>query len=164
LKLSSKAAKAIAMALAEGGRGDLVQRYLKQAKSLKGPKVRRPSQMAKRLKQDAGKESWKEIKEAVMARVLKERGERCEWCERPCEDAHHIISGSGKRRVFEAPDTVAGICRDCHRAYERADIIILGWALAWAYNHGFGRAHEEIRRRLDKACAIKLLTAMSAVR
>lgn len=125
-------------------------------KSLKPAKSKRGARVARHLKRDLGKITWADVKQAVRTRVLVERGGRCEWaCERLCDDPHHLISGSGKKRVFEAPNTVSGICRTCHRLYEKADVDTLQRAASWALNHGFTLALNEILRRLDKAIALR---------
>lgn len=135
---------------------EAAQEVLGPKRSVLKPKSKRPAKVAKHLKRDLGKITWADVKQAVRTRVLTERGGRCEWqCERLCDDPHHLISGSGKKRVFEAPNTVAGICREHHRLYEKADIETLLRALVWAHDHRFHLAHAEITRRLDKAQAVR---------
>ena len=95
---------------------------------------------------------WAAIKDAVARRVDRERQGRCEWaCEQRAEDPHHILGGSGRRKAMEAPETVAGVCRSCHRAFERGDLETLLRALKWARGHGFQVAAKGILRRMEKA-------------
>jgi NAD-dependent dihydropyrimidine dehydrogenase PreA subunit len=91
------------------------------------------------------------VRVEVFARVDRERQGRCEWyCAQPATDLHHIMNG-GRRTVEERIDTCAGICRGCHRAYEKADRAVLRNAATWAVEHGFREAGREIAHRIDKA-------------
>jgi hypothetical protein len=91
------------------------------------------------------------VRAEVFARVDRERQGRCEWyCAQGATDLHHVLNG-GRRESEERVDTCAGICRDCHRAYEKADPTVLRNAATWAVEHGFREAAREIAHRIDKA-------------
>lgn len=150
MKLSAAMARRLEKDLIRRGCADLADKYLTQRRSAK-PKSKRPSQIAKAVKEATKRAKWRDIRSLVIARVHRERQGLCEFlCGQPADDPHHIISGSGKKRLFEAPETVAGICRLCHRAYEKADIETLERAALWASSHGFGAALKEIRYRLSR--------------
>jgi hypothetical protein len=102
-----------------------------------------------RLTKEQKLERWAAIKEAVKTRLV---DGRCEWgCGQMADDPHHLLSGNGRRTEYESPETVAGICTYCHRAYERADPEVLARALRWAIRLRFRMAEREIRHRTAKS-------------
>ncbi len=65
-------------------------------------------------------------------------------------EAHHMVSGSGKRRQHESIETMAPTCVACHRQAHAGDEATLRAILAWADRHGSPLARSEVRRRLEK--------------
>jgi hypothetical protein len=121
---------------------------------------RAPGKKAKEEKRATTAERWETTKAAVRERVERERQGRCEWaCPRPCDDPHHLLGGKN-RKTCEAPETVAGVCRVCHRAWERNDEETLARAFAWAREHRFVRAMRAIEDRMERVVAAR----MSAMR
>lgn len=114
-----------------------------------------PTRAEDKAAKDAARQArWNAIKGAVLVRAESHSNGRCEWlCGSEIADPHHLIGGSGRRRVEESPETVAAICRECHDGYEANDPAILDRARAWAEWHGFWRALGAIDRRIAKAKA-----------
>lgn len=114
-----------------------------------------PTKAQSKAKRDASHAAeWALIKMEVSERAESESGGRCEWfCPGEINDPHHLLGGSGRRRVEEAVDTVAGICRECHDGYEDNNPEVLERARKWAERHGFWRALGAIDRRIAKAKA-----------
>lgn len=65
-------------------------------------------------------------------------------------EAHHVVSGNGKRREHEALGTLASTCPGCHGRAHAGDINTLMALARWTRVHGSEEAREEIRRRLAK--------------
>lgn len=139
----------------ELARRDQAKRARKARAKALGRHGRAPGKTAaeRRAERDA---RWDATRSAVAQRVDRERQGRCEWtCERRADDPHHILGGS-KRRFEERPETVAGVCRTCHRAYEANDEDTLNRAFAWARDHGFWAAARVIEARIEKVVALNL--------
>lgn len=96
----------------------------------KASKARRTVRAAPRVTAEKAtkaqrQENWQMVKEAVARRT----GGRCELCEAPGSDPHHLLSGP-LRRKYETPATVACLCRFCHDAIHAGNVLALEDAAA----------------------------------
>lgn len=115
------------------------------AKVLRGPS-RAQSREARRVEKERHTES-------VRFEVFKRDGGRCVVCGDPATDMHHLVYGSGLRRVAETGKTCAAVCRAHHdMAHAGSDSILLALR-AWAAPRGYSLAADALARRLAKISA-----------
>ena len=120
------------------------------AKSLPGVS-RKESRKAKREKH---RQSTAELKRIVMAK----NANRCELCQAPASDAHHVISGP-LRRVRQSADTMLALCRLCHRLLHDNKLAMLHHAADYCRSVGMAEAAADLTRRLTKIESRSLLPA-----
>lgn len=88
-----------------------------------------------------------ETRHEVVARCA----EYCELCRtRKIRELHHIISGTGRRRLEERFDTLIALCLECHAEVHASNIRALYRLSKWAHEQRFLLAATEVDRRIRK--------------
>lgn len=141
--------------------GRILERLRRPARPSPSSKLKGPTRKQAKAATDAQHDlDWEAIKRAVYERARVESDGGCELgCGRESNDPHHLIGGSGKRRPNERFDTVIGICRVEHDAYEDGDLEVLEKIRAWAERHCYWMALGEVDRRIARIKRIRAATA-----
>lgn len=90
---------------------------------------------------------------AIRSALVERASGLCEACGGPGVDMHHLLSGNGSRRALEALDTVILLCRGCHDAVHRKNVLPVYTQIVSKVTWGqlSAPARDAILARMEKA-------------
>lgn len=129
----------------------LADRFLAQARrasgrsprSIDGGPTRKEIREADRVKR-------RERTANVRVEVFKRDGGTCVLCSDEATEMHHLVYGSGWRRIAESGQTCASLCSAHHKMAHAGARAIVASLLVWAARNRYTLAADALERRLDK--------------
>lgn len=131
-------------------------RLVAAKKAAKSARSRRPAKVAARAEKRASREERNARTVNVRVEVFKRDEGRCVVCGAEATDMHHLVYGSGFRRVAESGQTCAAVCRWHHVEAHRGGWATLEALLFWARGRRYSLAADALVRRMDKIHALRV--------
>ena len=126
--------------------------YCQRLAAKKAPPPKRVAGPTRKEIREANRIKKRERTANVRVEVFKRDGGRCVICGDEATEMHHLVSGSGLRRIAEGVSTCVALCETHHREAHRNVLDTLLALLLWAQGNAgsYSIAATALEKRLAK--------------